>query len=99
MRRKVVAFDHSFKRLDSLNSHKIRALYELIREKDRQIATGHMAYLDMKATVETSLEETRSCVDKFNSLQKKHNRQYRQNKVWQTATFILSGVIIIGASL
>ena len=99
LRKEVIAFDHSFKRLDSLNHRKIRTLHELISEKDRQIVTGHSAYMDMKAAVETSLEETKDCVDQFNGLQQKYNRRTRQNNVWRTATFILSGIIIIGVSL
>lgn len=99
LRKKVIAFDYSFKRLEAMNNRKIQTLRRLIEEKDLQIEASRQAYLDMKATTETSMKQTRNCVDRFNGLQAKFNRQSRQNKVWQTATFILSGVIIIGVSL
>ena len=99
LRKKVIAFDYSFKRLEAMNNRKIQALHELIDEKDKQIGAGHKAYLGMKATTKTSMKETRNCVDRFNGLQKKYHQQSRQSKAWRTATFILSGVIVIGVSL
>ena len=92
LQKKVIAFDHAFKHLDSLNYRKIKTLQALIHEKDHQVATGHKAYLDMKAMADTSLE-------KADRLQKQYIRQSRQTKFWKTATVILSGVTLIVVGL
>ena len=86
---------------DSLTTEKINSLNQIIEVKDEQLIECSNAYYSLKQTLETSIDDSKTCANDLKKLNKKMKRKKYFNKVLGTTVAIASiaGAILLTVGL